>query len=210
MKQYRYDPLVTGVFVGIGLVGIWYFSCLAIEKRILPYYYEHVFRFLSILGGAFAAFRFNSMLENRKQVREKQKNTNAMLLAKMEAAIFKLHNFSRASKKYMWSIQRQGGKITRDNDAQSEARELIYEIEVYKKLYFPAMPLQASSLHAEVERGAGECDKHWMRVSQAEPPVIEERLEACKSVGNEVGKLDSLLEPIFDWCFELTETYKNE
>lgn len=146
MKEYRYDPVVTGVIVGIGLVGLWYFSSLAIEKQVLPFYFDHVFRFLAILGGAFAAFRFNSMLEAKKQIKEKVKAQNTLLLSKLEAALFKLHNYSRVSKKYLWSIERPkeygNDKIVRDDATQSEARELIYEIEVYKKLYFQICPLR--------------------------------------------------------------------
>lgn len=212
MKEYRYDPVVTGVIVGIGLVGIWYFSSLAIEKRVLPFYFDHIFRFLAILGGAFAAFRFNSILEEKKQIKEKEKAQNLMLLSKLEDALFKLHEYSRVSKKYLWSIKRpqehENDQIFRDEDARSEARELIYEIEVYKKLYFPDIPFEAMILHTEVERIAGECDKHWMRVPSKAACDINSRLEACKSVANEVQKLDTLLTPIFDWCLEKAERYK--
>lgn len=53
---------------------MWYFSSLAIEEKVLPAYFEHVSRFFTVLTaalvGAFAAFRFNSMLDSKKRERE--------------------------------------------------------------------------------------------------------------------------------------------
>jgi hypothetical protein len=208
MKEYRYDPFVTGVFVGIGLLVIWYFSSLAIEKKILPFYFDHIFRFISILGGAFVAFRFNSMLEGKRQERERERNKNSLLLDKIEHAIFKIHAYSRSGKKYLWSIKRDNQDIIRDKEASTEARELIYEIEVYKNIYFEEMPLDPSALYAELERLAGECDKHWMRVPKGENTDIQPKLDACKSVANEVQKLDALLAPVLEWCLKAADSYK--
>ncbi|SFC70531.1 hypothetical protein SAMN05660479_02222 [Microbulbifer thermotolerans] len=74
LNKYRYDPVVTGVLVGIGALVLWYFSALAIDKKVLPAYFEHISRFFTVLiaalVGAFAAFRFNSMLDHKKRERE--------------------------------------------------------------------------------------------------------------------------------------------
>lgn len=209
MKRYKYDPTLTGLLVGLGLIGIWYFSSLAIEKRILPYQFDYILSIFLMFCGAFLAFMFNSFLEDKKHAREKDKNRNAILLTKMEAVIFKLHDFSRASKKYLWSYQWQGNDRIFDPQAQSESRELIYEIEVYKKLYFPNMPVEASTLHSEIERLAGECDKHWGKIQNSKPDTVcDDKLNACKSVASEIENLDQKLKPIFNWCIEEAETYK--
>ncbi|WP_370298113.1 hypothetical protein [Pontibacterium sp.] len=76
MNNYRYDPLVTGLIVGIGALILWYFSCLAIEQKLIPSNFDHITRFFTILVatlcGAFAAFRFNAKLEERKVSRENE------------------------------------------------------------------------------------------------------------------------------------------
>lgn len=77
MKNYRYDPVVTGLFAGIGFIVLWYFSSLAIEQRLLPKYFEYIIRFFTVLlaslSGAFAAFRFNARIEDKKNQREEDK-----------------------------------------------------------------------------------------------------------------------------------------
>lgn len=60
--------------MAIGALALWYFSSLAIEEKVLPAYFEHISRFFTVLiaalVGAFAAFRFNSMLDSQKRERE--------------------------------------------------------------------------------------------------------------------------------------------
>lgn len=74
MNDYRYDPVVTGIFVGIGTLVLWYFSCLVIEEKTYPTYFDHISRFFTVLiatlVGAFAAFRFNASLDEKKAARE--------------------------------------------------------------------------------------------------------------------------------------------
>ena len=73
LSKYRYDPVITGIFVGIGGLILWYFSALAIDENTLPAHYDYIAKFFSVLLGAFAAFRFNAYLESRKSENEKSK-----------------------------------------------------------------------------------------------------------------------------------------
>lgn len=192
LKNYNYDPVVTGVFVGIGSLVIWYFSCLAIDKQLVPGNYEFLAGFLSTLTatfvGAFLAFKFNSKLDQKKLEREK-----------VEFLYNKLHAYSRAAKRYLWSIKRESGNTVRDNSLAEEARELIYECELYKHMYFEDVPLEPSYQYAELERLAGECDKHWSKIDEED---IQSKLDTCKLVGSEVQKFDQLIAPINKWCLD--------
>ncbi|WP_299568407.1 hypothetical protein [uncultured Shewanella sp.] len=101
MQQYRYAPVVTRAIVGFGLVRLWYFSSLAIEKHILPFYFDHIFRFLAVLGAAFVTFRFNSTLEDKKQIREKQKDRNSQVHSTAENIDKKELNLVLKSRKHL-------------------------------------------------------------------------------------------------------------
>lgn len=184
--------MVTGVFVGIGSLTIWYFSCLAVENQTIPSSFEFLSRFLSTLTatfvGAFLAFKFNSKLDQKKLEREK-----------IEFLYNKIHSYSRAAKRYLWSINRESGKTVRDNSLAEESRELIYECELYKHMYFSDIPLDPSDQYAELEKLAGECDKHWSNIATG---CIQSRLDACKLVGKEVQKFDQLIAPINKWCLD--------
>jgi len=63
MKNFKYDPLVTGVFVGFGMLVLWYFSSLAVNEKVVPTNIEYLIRFVTVLAaslsGAYAAFFFN-------------------------------------------------------------------------------------------------------------------------------------------------------
>ena len=187
------------MFIGIGSLVIWYFSCLVIDKQLVPSNYEFLARFLSTLTatfvGAFLAFKFNSKLEQKKLEREK-----------LESLYNKLHAYSRAAKRYLWSVKIESGKTVRDNSLAEEARELIYECELYRNIYFEDVPLDPSYQYAELERLAGECDKHWSKVDKED---IQSKLDACKFVGNEVQKFDHLIAPINKWCLD-EATHINE
>jgi len=87
----------------------------------------------------------------------------------------------------------------RDNTLAEEARELIYERELYKHMYFQDFPLNSSDQYAKLERLAGERDKHWSTVDEEE---IQSKLDACKLVGNEVQEFDQLIAPINKWCLD--------
>jgi len=79
LKKYRYDPVVTGLFTGIGFVVLWYFSSLAIENEVIPKYFEYIIRFFTVLvaslSGALAAFWFNGRIEEKKNERDEKRKT---------------------------------------------------------------------------------------------------------------------------------------
>lgn len=132
--------------------------------------------------------------------RDKKKAKKELRLKKVEELFSKVHHYSRTAKKYLWSIKRQDQDVIRDRQLAEEARELIYECEIYKNLYFPDLPLDPAHQYAEMERLGGECDKIWLRVPKGLAVDVQYRLNACKSAGNEVQKLDILLKPITEWC----------
>ncbi len=180
------------MFVGIGSLMIWYFSCLAIDKQLVPGSYEFLASFLSTLTatfvGAFLAFKFNSKLDQKKLEREK-----------VEFLYNKLHAYSRAARRYLLSIKKESGKTIRDKSLAEEARELIYECELYKHMYFGDIPLNPSEQYKDLERLAEECHKHWSEVNEND---IQSKLDACKLVGNEIRKFDQLIAPINKWCLD--------
>jgi hypothetical protein len=191
LKPYNYDPVVTGVFTGLGAVTIWYFSCLAVENALIPNSFETVAKFLltmiATFVGAFLAFAYNSKLDKKKLETEK-----------IELLFNKIHSYSRSAKKYLISIDRKGNDTVREDSFSDEARDIIYECEILKLLYFKELPLDPSYQFAELERLAGECDKHWTQV-----PInsdLDARLNAYKLVANEIENFDVLLKPINDWC----------
>lgn len=132
--------------------------------------------------------------------RDKRNAKKELRLKKVEELFSKIHLYSRTAKKYLWSIKRLDQDVIRDRHLAEDARELIYECEIYKKLYFPDLPLDPAHQHAEMERLGGECDKIWLRVPKGLDVDVQHRLDACKLAGNEVQKLDNLLKPITEWC----------
>ena len=93
MNDYRYDPLLTGIFVGIGALVLWYFSSLAIEQKVISSNFDHIIRFFTILiatlCGAFAAFRFNAKLEEGKELRKQEALINEKV-AKLNKALLNI------------------------------------------------------------------------------------------------------------------------
>lgn len=90
MKKYRYDPVVTGIFVGFGTLILWYYSSLAIENKTLPIHFDYMMRFITVLVatliGAFSAFQFNRHIENEKQSKllvESLRHTNFLIAVKL-------------------------------------------------------------------------------------------------------------------------------
>ena len=141
--------------------------------------------------------------------RERRKASREFKLKKIEELFYMLHRYSRTSKKYLWSIKREKQNIVRDRQLAEEARELLYECEVFKHLYFKTLPLDTALQYAEMERIGGECDKIWMKVPAGSEIDIQHNLDACKAVGNEVKKLDDHLKPIIDKCLEIAENNRN-
>lgn len=77
LKDYRYDPVITGGIVGLGAILLWYFSGLAITESDAPKWLEPASNFFTALfgalAGAFFAFKFNDKIESRKSQAEEQK-----------------------------------------------------------------------------------------------------------------------------------------
>lgn len=138
--------------------------------------------------------------------RDRKKAQKELRLEKVEELFSKIHQYSRTAKKYLWSIERQDQKIVQDWKLAEEARELIYECEIYKNLYFPDLPLDTAHQYAEMERIGGECNKIWMKVPKGLDVNVQDRLDACKLAGKEVQKLDNLLKPITEWCLNTAKT----
>lgn len=138
--------------------------------------------------------------------RERKKNKKELRLKKVEEVFLKVHQYSRTAKKYLWSIERQDQDVVRDRKLAEDARELIYECEIYKNLYFPDLPLEPAHQYAELERLGGECDKIWLRVPRGLDMDVQLHLDACKLVGNEVQKFDELLKPIMEWCLNAAKS----
>ncbi|WP_420592195.1 hypothetical protein [Bacterioplanoides sp.] len=132
--------------------------------------------------------------------RDKNKAKKELRLKKIEELFSKVHEYSRTAKKYLWSIKRLDQDVVRDRKLAEDARELIYECEIYKNLYFPDLPLNPTHQYAEMERLGGECDKIWLRVPKGLDAEVQHHLDACKLAGKEVQKLDNLLKPITEWC----------
>lgn len=78
LKKYRYDPVVTGLVVGLGTISLWYFSGLAITESPAPKWVEPLSDFFTALcgalAGAFFAFKFNATIEHTKrEISEKER-----------------------------------------------------------------------------------------------------------------------------------------
>ncbi len=67
------------------------------------------------------------------------------------------------------------------------------------------MPFDAANINGEALRYAGECDKVWMNLADESYTEIG---AAHKCIGREVGELDKLLKPVFDWCLIRAVNYK--
>lgn len=80
LKEYRYDPVITGGIVGLGAVVLWYFSGLAITESPAPKWVEPASDFFTALfgalAGAFFAFKFNDKIEQRKRQDEEMAQAN--------------------------------------------------------------------------------------------------------------------------------------
>jgi len=193
LQSYRYDPIVTGLFTGIGGLVLWYFLGMAVEEKIVPKSIELIAAGAAAAFGAyigaFMAFKYNSAL-NRKKLE----------IEKIETFYLKFHQYSRTAKMYLWSIGREGDDIVVDRQLAVEAGELLYECEVYKLLYFSDLPLEPSIQHAELLRVGGYCERHWNRLPKGVDLKTQDTLDVHKLCGNEVIKLDKLLKPVFDWC----------
>jgi hypothetical protein len=90
LNDYRYDPVVTGIFVGFAILILWFYSSIAIENEVLPIYFDYLMRFITVLiatlTGAFSAFQFNRHIENEKQDKllvENLRHTNFLVAVKL-------------------------------------------------------------------------------------------------------------------------------
>lgn len=84
MKNYL--PEFLGVLFALLLINAWYLSGIAIEQGVVPLYYEHIIRALTVAGsagfGATLAFKFKNRLEGIKneRIELKEKAQNAAIL----------------------------------------------------------------------------------------------------------------------------------
>lgn len=84
----NYLPEFWGVLFACLLINAWYLSGIAIEQDVVPIYYEHIIRAITVAGsagfGATLAFKFNNRLEGIKneRIELKEKAQNAAILNK--------------------------------------------------------------------------------------------------------------------------------
>ncbi|WP_158653312.1 hypothetical protein [Aeromonas veronii] len=90
LKKYRYDPVITGLVVGLGALMLWYYSSLAIENKTVPVYLDYIMKFISVLiatlVGAFSAFIFNRKIEDGRQNKvliENLRHANFLIAVKL-------------------------------------------------------------------------------------------------------------------------------
>jgi hypothetical protein len=61
LKKYNdYLPEFLGVILALLLLNLWYLSSIAIEDKVLPANLEYLYRGVTVLVGAFAAFKLKS------------------------------------------------------------------------------------------------------------------------------------------------------
>nr|WP_324257911.1 hypothetical protein [Cellvibrio fontiphilus] len=81
LNQYKYDPIITGIFVGLAGLILWYFSTLAVAESLAPKWVEPFLDFFTALCGAFAgayfAFKFGHKMEQGKRQLEEKKQTDS-------------------------------------------------------------------------------------------------------------------------------------
>ncbi|MNG93142.1 hypothetical protein D3C77_407570 [compost metagenome] len=81
-------PEFLGVLFALLIINAWYLSGIAIEEGVVPIYYDHIIRILTVAGsaafGATLAFKFNHRLEDIKNARAalKEKAQNSAVLNK--------------------------------------------------------------------------------------------------------------------------------
>jgi hypothetical protein len=134
--------------------------------------------------------------------RDRKRHKRENELKKIEELFNRVHNYSDAAKKYFWSIKIEGNNTVRDRTMEQKARDLLFQCDIYKDLFFPKMPLDTTQQNAEMYGIAGECDKIWLSVLQDENEDSQVTLNATKRIAGEVTKLDGHLEPIRTWCIE--------
>lgn len=81
LREYKNDPIITGIFVGLAGLILWYFSTLAITESLTPKWVEPFLDFLTALSGAFAgayfAFKYGHKMElEKRQLEETKKADN--------------------------------------------------------------------------------------------------------------------------------------
>lgn len=121
-------------------------------------------------------------------------------LKKLEELFKLIYSYSDTSKKYFWSIEPDGSDIVRNQKLKQEARDLLFQCDIYKDLFFPDMPIDTTQQNAEFYRIAENCEKIWIRVIQDSCDDIQVTLDATKIIATEVENLDSQLNPIKKWC----------
>lgn len=168
MKKYRYDPVVTGLFVGFGALILWYYSSLAIENKIVPVYFDYMMKIITILiatlVGAFSAFRFNRSIENERQSKlliENLRHTNFLIAVKLnQLRGLKINYLDPCEKNELrWGVMKACAEISEKTDIDFSTLsvlhdrypKLLMEIEIAQESYKLSIQTlnSRSVLHAE-------------------------------------------------------------
>lgn len=127
MSEYKHDPIITGIFVGLAGLILWYFSTLAITESLTPKWVEPFLDFFTALSGAFAgayfAFKFGHKMELGKRQLEEAKQT-ANDIAIINRAILNL------------AIQYNTiSNIKHELDCQKNIHEAAFAMHAFKNFY---------------------------------------------------------------------------
>lgn len=135
MKSYL--PEFLGVLFALVLINAWYLSGIAIEKGVVPIYYEHIIQALTVvLGtsfGATLAFKYNSRLEHfrneRVELKEKAQNAAILNKALLNIMIQKNSIINMKKKLYMYdSIHERAFSMNAEKNFNESAVVDINEI----------------------------------------------------------------------------------
>lgn len=109
MKFNDYKPELIGVAIAAAVLNLWYLSSIAVEKSILPAYYDYFAKFITVaIGGfigAYSAFYLRKLEENKKEYREykNQVSHSLFILARMMNAV---SNIKRDFDQYVLPFER--------------------------------------------------------------------------------------------------------
>lgn len=179
MKKYRYDPVVTGLFVGFGILILWYFLSLAIENKTLPIHFDYMMRFITVLVatliGAFSAFQLNRRIENEKQSKllvENLRHTNFLIAVKLNQLRGLKFNYldPYETNELRWGLMKACATINEKPDINfgglsflhDEYPKLLMELDLAQESYKLSIQLlnSRSTLHLErLQKAQAECQK---------------------------------------------------
>ncbi len=185
LKNYRYDPLFTGLFIGLGTLILWYYSSLAIENKVVPLHFDYVMKFITVLSaafiGAFFAFRFNRSIEIERQSKiliENLRHTNFLIAVKLNQLRGLKVNYldPYEENELRWGVMKAGVEISEKTDIDfshlsilhDKYPKLLMEIELAQESYKLSIQTlnSRSVLHTEQLQKAQ--DKYLKKESNVE------------------------------------------